>query len=131
MRRVTVLGIVAFLLVLPIVVAQQPICGNSVVESPEECDDGEALDGDGCSGNCLSEKEVHYVLYDLAINHNLLFSKVQDLLHIVTDLLFQLEVKTIEIQLTDFPCDQQPVSFWIPADLSPYGKLNEIDSLIE
>ena len=128
MRRV-VIAFVVVLLVLPFVYGQA-VCGNSIVESPEECDDGNIVDGDGCSAICLSEKEIHYVLYDLAINHNLLFSKVQDLLHIVNDLLFQLEIKTIEIQLTDFPCNQQPVSFWIPADLSPYGKLNEIDALI-
>lgn len=108
-------------------------------------------DGDGCSANCEPEvpspspsaspssspsaspaaKEVNYVLFDLALGHNMLFSKVMDLLHIIKEALFQLEIKMVEIQLTNNPCNQQPVSFWIPADLNPYGKLNEIDALIE
>lgn len=32
-----------------------PGCGNSVVESGEECDDGNASDGDGCSATCQTE----------------------------------------------------------------------------
>jgi len=35
---------------------QVPICGNSVVEQGEECDDGNNTNGDGCSFECLSEK---------------------------------------------------------------------------
>ncbi len=31
------------------------ICQNSVVESREECDDGNAVNGDGCSASCESE----------------------------------------------------------------------------
>lgn len=30
-------------------------CGNSVIEPPEECDDGNLLDGDGCSAVCVAE----------------------------------------------------------------------------
>ena len=30
-----------------------PCCGNSVVEPPEECDDGNDLSGDGCNSQCL------------------------------------------------------------------------------
>jgi cysteine-rich repeat protein len=29
------------------------ICGNAVVTPPEECDDGNLLNGDGCSASCL------------------------------------------------------------------------------
>lgn len=31
------------------------ICGNGVVESGEECEDGNTTDGDGCSSSCLRE----------------------------------------------------------------------------
>ncbi len=31
------------------------ICGNSTVEYPEDCDDGNRDDGDGCAANCLSQ----------------------------------------------------------------------------
>ncbi len=31
------------------------LCGNGKVESPEECDDGNRLDGDGCSPDCAIE----------------------------------------------------------------------------
>ena len=81
-----------------------------------------------------TDKDVNFVLFDLALGHNMLFSKVMDLLHIIKYSLFQLEMKTIEIQLTNNKCSQQPVSFWMPAENidggSPYGKLNEIDSMI-
>ena len=29
-----------------------PGCGNGVVEPPEQCDDGNTVDGDGCQGDC-------------------------------------------------------------------------------
>ncbi|HEY4223837.1 MAG TPA: DUF4215 domain-containing protein [Myxococcota bacterium] len=32
--------------------APQPECQNGVVETGEECDDGNAIDGDGCDRNC-------------------------------------------------------------------------------
>lgn len=32
-----------------------PICGNFVVESGEECDDGNGANGDGCDDNCQNE----------------------------------------------------------------------------
>ena len=34
-----------------------PICGNNIVESPEECDDGGRRDCDGCDRNCRLEIE--------------------------------------------------------------------------
>lgn len=32
-----------------------PICGNGVTESPEQCDDGNSINGDGCSTTCMIE----------------------------------------------------------------------------
>lgn len=32
-----------------------PVCGNSIVESGEQCDDGNLDDGDGCSSTCQTE----------------------------------------------------------------------------
>jgi cysteine-rich repeat protein len=32
-----------------------PFCGNGLVEGPEECDDGNNLDGDCCSATCILE----------------------------------------------------------------------------
>ena len=29
-----------------------PICGDSVILSPETCDDGNSINGDGCSSTC-------------------------------------------------------------------------------
>lgn len=34
------------------------ICGNGIVDPLEECDDGNAVNGDGCSAECLSEAPV-------------------------------------------------------------------------
>jgi cysteine-rich repeat protein len=33
-------------------VACQVECGNSIVEAPEQCDDGDLVSGDGCDSNC-------------------------------------------------------------------------------
>ncbi len=32
-----------------------PICGNGILEAGEECDDGNNVDGDGCSSTCTTE----------------------------------------------------------------------------
>lgn len=42
-----------FELVLPLPTA--PVCGDGITETPEQCDDGNALNGDGCSSICQSE----------------------------------------------------------------------------
>jgi cysteine-rich repeat protein len=31
-------------------------CGNNIIEPPEECDDGNQVDGDGCSADCMHER---------------------------------------------------------------------------
>ena len=36
-------------------VASCAVCGDEVVESPEQCDDGNVKSGDGCASNCLTE----------------------------------------------------------------------------
>jgi cysteine-rich repeat protein len=33
----------------------QLLCGNGIVDAQEECDDGNTVDGDGCSAMCLNE----------------------------------------------------------------------------
>ncbi len=38
--------------------AQAPVCGNSILESGESCDDGNTLGGDGCSAACQLEIPV-------------------------------------------------------------------------
>ena len=35
--------------------ALAPVCGNNAVESGEQCDDGNTIDGDGCSSTCQNE----------------------------------------------------------------------------
>lgn len=32
-----------------------PVCGDSEIEYPEDCEDGNVLDGDGCSSRCRTE----------------------------------------------------------------------------
>ena len=36
-------------------IASAPICGNGTLEPPEECDDANRRDGDGCTSTCLLE----------------------------------------------------------------------------
>jgi len=40
---------------LPPAASRQGGCGNGVLEPPEECDDGNTLEADGCSGGCQLE----------------------------------------------------------------------------
>lgn len=35
-----------------------PVCGNRQIEPPETCDDGNMLDGDGCSASCQMEESI-------------------------------------------------------------------------
>jgi cysteine-rich repeat protein len=37
----------------------QPVCGNGMQEAGEQCDDGNVVDGDGCSGQCILERPAH------------------------------------------------------------------------
>lgn len=41
----------------------EPVCGNEIIEDSEECDDGNLINGDDCSDNCMTESviEVHDV----------------------------------------------------------------------
>ena len=34
---------------------RRAICGNGQVEGAEQCDDGNTVDGDGCSADCKSK----------------------------------------------------------------------------
>jgi cysteine-rich repeat protein len=38
-----------------------PVCGNGVIEDGERCDDGNNIEGDGCSINCLNEATLEEV----------------------------------------------------------------------
>ena len=40
-------------------------CGNHIVEAQETCDDGNAVDGDGCSAKCLKEGKAFYLILAL------------------------------------------------------------------
>ncbi len=41
------------------------ICGNGILEGNEVCDDGNNVDGDGCSANCLSDESCGNGLVEL------------------------------------------------------------------
>lgn len=40
--------------------APTQICGDGTVQSPEQCDDGNTIDGDGCDATCMWEPEEPY-----------------------------------------------------------------------
>jgi len=44
-----------YIVIIAGLVATGPVCGNSVVETGEQCDDGNTLNGDGCSSLCQIE----------------------------------------------------------------------------
>jgi len=50
-------GIIALTMGVVPTLAQLPTCGNESVEYGEECDDGNLVDGDGCSSACKVEED--------------------------------------------------------------------------
>ena len=40
-----------------------PNCGNLLIDSGEECDDGNNINRDGCNAYCISEKDYNCSLY--------------------------------------------------------------------
>lgn len=45
-------------------VEEGPVCGNSVVETGEQCDDGNTASGDGCSDTCQPETSTTPIDFD-------------------------------------------------------------------
>jgi cysteine-rich repeat protein len=43
-------------------------CGNNIINSNEECDDGNNLSGDGCSVDCKNETVGYYCNYTIPQN---------------------------------------------------------------
>lgn len=37
------------------IIGEVPVCGNGIVQPPEQCDDGNTVSGDGCSDTCTAE----------------------------------------------------------------------------
>jgi cysteine-rich repeat protein len=52
MRNAVAVVVVSVALVLSSTAHAQQMCGNTTVEAPELCDDGNLADGDGCDSNC-------------------------------------------------------------------------------
>lgn len=42
-------------------------CGNGIVDPGEVCDDGNILDGDGCSGSCRSDESCGNGIVDVSV----------------------------------------------------------------
>jgi cysteine-rich repeat protein len=40
------------------------VCGDGIVDSAEECDDGNTIDGDGCSSTCTNEQQPQELLLE-------------------------------------------------------------------
>lgn len=141
-----------------------PVCGDGVKVIAEPCDASDPVNP-GCSPNekCFPpaswqpppfptqataqctctrqpiyppDKDVKFVLFDLYTTHNLFFAKTLDLAHINKDLLFQEDIKEVEIGLRNAylhppngnPCQVIPNLFMLTPQFHPYGKENEIDA---
>jgi cysteine-rich repeat protein len=52
-----------WLLVLAAAGCGSSVCGNGVIESGEQCDDGNLIDGDGCSSSCRAEEIVQTFIH--------------------------------------------------------------------
>lgn len=46
--------------------APLPVCGNGIIESGEQCDDNNAVAGDGCSATCQTEQAIDLSVRDIS-----------------------------------------------------------------
>ena len=51
-------------LLLAMVCRSGAVCGDGVPDEGEECDDGNVFTGDGCSGDCKTERIAFQVFYN-------------------------------------------------------------------
>ena len=80
---------------------------------------------------CITgETSFFDILLGFDVAENLLKEKLLFTLHIVKEQLFQTEVKIIETSLSQNQCNEQPVSFAVSKKDFRYGKLEEIDAII-
>ena len=50
---------------LAMVCRSAAVCGDNILDPPdEECDDGNVFTGDGCSGNCKTERIAFQTFYN-------------------------------------------------------------------
>jgi len=62
-----IIGIICFPSGASALYCNVPACGNGIVDTGEECDDGNLLDGDGCSSSCLES-------FDMEVGASALFT---------------------------------------------------------
>ena len=82
-------ALLAILLFTPALAFAQT-CGNDILESPEECDDGNLEDGDGCSATCTHEPATHDQLKTL-MGNQALKNKVEVSIVITVDKILRVE----------------------------------------
>ena len=57
----------------------EPVCGDGDMEGEEECDDGNLIDGDGCSSICEIEEGIHDVMIDESYSNSVNGIRIKDL----------------------------------------------------
>jgi len=75
-------------LLIPVFASAQ-ICGNDILEEPEECDDGNLVIGDGCSELCLIEHPATHDELKGILGNQALKDKVHIAILIVVDKIIQ------------------------------------------
>jgi len=106
-----------------------PVCGNNVLEPGEECDDGNNNNGDGCSADCTIP-HVEEFLFGMNLANNLLHNKILFLGHIVKESLFQLELKSLELNVAHNKCENVIFSLRVNKENFRYGKEEEFDAMV-
>ena len=80
------------------------------------------------------EEEPAFNVFDMFLGFDiagsLLKEKILFTLHIIKEELFQVELKIVETSLAQNSCEDQPVSFAVSKSDYRYGKLEEIDALL-
>jgi len=126
------------------------LCGgqskcNQGNPEPPCLDDGQAnccvecLENTDCSGDEVCDEglceEPGFSVFDMMLGfdiaENFLHQKLLFTLHIIKEQLFQTEFKIIETSLSQKDCAKQPLSFAMSKEDYRYGKIEEIDSLLD
>jgi cysteine-rich repeat protein len=83
-KGVNVFIVVALTFALVLITAcdqEESVCGNNILEASEQCDDGNTVDGDGCSASCSSETPTPSEFIDIPLKSEI--TKVQPMTGIV------------------------------------------------
>jgi hypothetical protein len=132
MKKIIVLAILGILLLSVFVSANGIPCDPNDPECPEGTTCVLFEEGYQCIDLVQAQGQFNVwdMLIRLAISGNLMKEKILLVLHVIQEQTTQNNLMQIEKILSTLRCDQLPFSFGVSNTYYTYGKLNEVDKLV-